>query len=148
MNESVFWIILAILAVITVMAISAVVLVLANRKAEDDEQPSTPRWVVELWNAEYGYRVGFHFEEVCVLGRLSLCQNVIGDVPPVMERTVSREHCMLYVQNHQLLAWNMSAINPTKLNGYPLTSQPASVMPGDQIVMGNSTFLVTRVECG
>lgn len=148
MSESVFWIILAILAVITVMALAAVALILSSRKADDEDQTSEPKWAVELWNAQYGYRVGFYFEEACVLGRLSLCQNVIGDVPPVMERTVSREHCMLYGQNRILFAWNMSAINPTKLNGYPLSEQPSPVMPGDQITMGNSTFLVTRVECG
>ena len=148
MNESVFWIVLEILAVITVMAIAALVLVLSNRKADNDKLPSTTWWSVELWNTEHSYRVGFYFEEVCVLGRLSLCQNVIGDMPPVMERTVSREHCMLYGQNRTLFVWNMSEINPTKLNGYPLNGQPAPLMPGDQIILGSSTFLVTRVECG
>lgn len=139
------WIILGVVLIIGLMVIIGAVLLLMNRQDEETEEPNY-RWAVELWNINRGYQVGFYFNQSCVIGRLTLCQNAIGDVPPVMEQTVSREHCMLLEQNGGLLAWNMSAVNPTKLNGYRL-NEPAWLSAGDRIELGDTAFLVTRADC-
>ena len=52
---------------------------------------------------------------------------------------------MLYEQDGMLLIWNLSAVNPTVLNGYRINT-PQRIVPGDRIELGNSVFLVTSVE--
>ena len=62
-----------------------------------------------------------------------------------MDPTVSREHCLLYEQDGMLMVWNMSAVNPAVINGYRLNT-PAQLLAGDRLELGNSVYLVTRVE--
>ena len=147
MEDKLLWIALIAIALFGLMAIVALIILLSNRDLEEQEETPRLQWEVELWNISHGYQVAFQFTNVCVLGRLTLRQNAVGTIPPLMDRTISREHCMLIDQDGLLMVWNMSAVNPTRLNGYPL-NEPGTIIPGDRIELGDSAFLITRVACG
>lgn len=145
MQTETFWIIISVIMVLGAMAIAATVLVMRNLQRDEGGYPNMGNWHVELWNICYGYQVDMRFANTCILGRATLYDHVVGRRPLETDPTISREHCMLYEQDGMLLAWNMSAVNPAAINGYRL-NQPVQVMPGDRVELGNSVFLVTRVE--
>lgn len=146
MDRELFWIVLALIIIMGAMVIAAAVVVV-NSGQYNRRRPRYvgTNWYVELWNISYGYQVEVRFTNTYVLGRMSLYENITGRRPLEMDATVSREHCMLYEQDGFLLAWNMSAVNPAVVNGFRL-NQPAQVLPGDRLELGNSVFLITRVE--
>lgn len=144
MREEVFVVTLAVILIFGVMAV-AIVILLASSKRQEPQGPAGSEWHLELWNIYYGYQVELRFVNTFVLGRISLFDNIVGSMPSMADETISREHCMLYDQNGTLLIWNMSAINPAGINGYRL-NVPREVVPGDRLEMGNSVFLITRVE--
>lgn len=146
MDRELFWIILSTIIIMGVMVIaSAVIIVNSGQPTRRRPRYNGINWYVELWNISYGYQVELRFTNTFVLGRMSLHDNITGRRPLEMDPTVSREHCMLYEQEGMLLVWNMSAVNPAVINGYRL-NQPAQVLPGDRLELGNSVFLITRVE--
>lgn len=140
-----FWISIAIVLILGAMAIAITILVMRIRSDEKSDFEGIQSWHVELWSICYGYQVDFRFTNTCIIGRMSLYEHATGRVPKELDTTVSREHCLLYEQDGLLLAWNMSAVNPTAINGLRLY-QPVQLMPGDRIELGNSVYLVTRVE--
>lgn len=146
MDRELFWISLALIIIMGAMVIAVTVLIV-NSGQPNRRRPSYTgtNWHVELWNISYGYQVELRFTNTCVLGRMSLYDNILGRRPMELDPTVSREHCMFYEQDGMLLAWNMSAVNPAVINGFRL-NQPAQVLPGDRLELGNSVFLITRVE--
>lgn len=143
MRQDIFWILLGMIVILgaTIIAI-AVMLICERREEEPMVQPAL--WRVELWNILHRYRVEMVFENTCILGRSSVAVLKNG-YPVEMDNTISREHCMLYDQNGALLAWNLSAVNPTVLNGYRLNI-PQRIAPGDRLELGNSVFLITTVD--
>ena len=138
-----FWIAVSVMLVFAAMAIAVMVLVMRLHQEEETDDQSGENWYVELWNIRQGYQVEFQFANTCILGRLSLFEN--ASVPVQMDPTISREHCMLYEQDGALLVWNMSEVNPAAINGHRL-NQPMQLICGDRIELGNSVYLVTRVE--
>ena len=144
MGEEVFVILLAVILILGIMAV-AIVILLAGKNRQELWAPESTEWHLEMWNIYYGYRVEIRFVNTFILGRISLYESVVGRVPYVTDETISREHCMFYDQNGLLLVWNMSAVNPAGINGHRLNI-PREVMPGDRLEMGNSVFLITRVE--
>ena len=138
------WIIVALIVTVTTVIVAAL---LAMRGSADSLSlpPRTWGWYVEMWNIYYGYRVELRFASNIVLGRVVLQNHIVGRAPAEIDRTISREHCMFYEQDNMLLAWNMSAVNPMVINGYR-SNVPVRLQPGDRMELGNSTFLVTRVE--
>ena len=146
MDRELFWILLALIFIVGAMAMAAAILII------NSWQPGGRRagyhgtnWYVELWNIAIGYQVEIRFTNNYVLGRLSLYENIIDRRPLEMDPTVSREHCLLYEQDGMLMVWNMSAVNPAVINGYRLNT-PAQLLAGDRLELGNSVYLVTRVE--
>lgn len=130
--------------VMTGTAVAALVVVLRDRQ----EQPewSTPGlWNVELWSIRDGFRVNLAFHSNAVLGRWDIYENASGPLPAEMDNSISRKHCLLYEQDGALWAWNLSEVNPAMINGYRLNT-PRPLLPGDRMELGNSAFLVTRVE--
>lgn len=134
---------LAVIIVIGAMLVVAAVLVLRDNEMEEAYDPDQIGWCVELWHIGYGYQVRLCFVETCVLGRVSLYENAVGAIPPMMDGTISREHGMLIEQDGQLLLHNLSAVNPAKINGFRLNG-PGCLREGDRIELGESTFLVTK----
>ena len=146
MDRELFWILLALIITMGAMAIAAAVLIINSGSPQYRRSHSIgTNWYVELWNITYGYHVELRFTNTYVLGRMSLYDNILDRRPMEMDPTVSREHCLLFEQDGMLLAWNLSAVNPAVINGYRL-NEPAQVLPGDRIELGNSVFLVTREE--
>lgn len=146
MDRELFWILLALIFIIGAMVLAAAILII------NSWQPGGRRagyygtnWYVELWNIAIGYQVEIRFTNNYVLGRLSLYDNIIDRRPLEMDPTVSREHCLLYEQDGMLMVWNMSAVNPAVINGYRLNT-PAQLLAGDRLELGNSVYLITRVE--
>ena len=145
MQGAVFWLVLILLIVFGAMAIAiAMLLTRADRNVRSTGYESSS-WRIELWNISNGYRVDLHFVNTCVLGRMSIYQNIVEGHPMEQDCTISREHCMLYEQDGMILIWNMSAVNPAAINGYRLNI-PQQIVPGDRLELGNSVFLLTRVE--
>lgn len=140
MDWKLAWTITA-LIVVTTAVIVAALLSLRDRSPA----PTFPGWHVEMWNICHGYRVELRFESSIILGRLTLRNYIVDQRSIEIDPSISREHCMLYEQEDTLLAWNLSAVNPMVVNGYRV-NVPVCLQPGDRMELGNSTFLITRVE--
>lgn len=133
------------MAIVTVLTAAAGICSLLGRSDPGDPLPPEGSWNVELWNIAQGYRVNYLFPCEAIVGRDSLFSNIREAGTIQMDVTVSRQHCMLYEQGDGLYVWNLSTVNPTAVNGYRLT-EPQRLVPGDRLELGNSTFLVTRVD--
>lgn len=146
MDTELYWVVLALIIIFGVMMIAIAMIFVDSVPAYGRKHPyAGTNWYVELWNISYGYQVELRFTNTYVMGRMSLHDNIMGRRPMEFDPTISREHCMVYEQDGMLLAWNMSAVNVAMLNGYRL-NQPAQIFPGDRLELGNSVFLITRVE--
>lgn len=145
MNAEVFWIILIVVILLGGMAIAAALLYVGAGRQEKDLYPAAAAWHVEMWSIRDGFQVDLRFVNTCILGRMTLYDNVVSNYPRQPDPTVSREHCMLYEQGGMLFAGNLSAVNPAAINGYRLNI-PRQLCPGDRMELGNSVFLITRVE--
>lgn len=144
MSHEIFWILLLMIVILGSMVAAVAILVLGEHRAQAPTRPSGA-WRVELWNIRCGYCVQLKFENTYLLGRLDVIPPSPGPYSPEYDPTISREHCLLYDQEGMLLAWNLSAVNPTIINGYRLM-EPHRILPGDRMELGNSVFLVTLVE--
>lgn len=145
MNMEVFWILLIVVILLGGMAIAAAWLYAGASRQDKELYPAATAWYVEMWSIRDGHRVDLRFYNTCVLGRMTLLEHMSGGYPRQPDSTVSREHCMLYEQDGMLFAGNLSAVNPAIINGYRLNF-PRQLCPGDRLELGNSVFLVTRVE--
>lgn len=147
MEISTQWIVATIEIVLICTAVAVVLVVLRdNRRGQNVvEESSGGAWFLELWHIRCGYRVNLMFANTAVLGRSSIYSHIVGTTSPELDATISREHCMLYEQNGAVWVWNLSTVNPTLLNGHRLNT-PVQLLPGDRLGLGDSTFLVTRVE--
>ena len=133
-------------AIVTIVTVAVIVAAVLLAQPAQQTQPQFHRsWSVELWDIAHGYPVNFVLCNHTAVGREDLFPPMVGRlIQP--DGTVSRQHCMLYEQDGTLWIWNLSAVNPAAVNGHRLNS-PQPLMPGDRLELGNSTFLVTRVDC-
>ena len=144
MSQEVFWMALLVILIFGCMILAAAVLLLSQpREAAQDRNSGA--WRLELWNIQRGHCIQLRFVNTCLLGRLNVIPQNTGTYPPEYDPTISREHCLLYDQDGMLLAWNLSAVNPTIINGYRLM-EPHRILPGDRMELGNSVFLITSVD--
>ena len=141
------WIVMIAAIVVMCTALAVLVIVLCDRVRQNNIPPSyySATWNVEMWNIGQGFCVNLVFSNNTILGRnviYSACPNVPQQE---LDRCISREHCMIYEQDGAIWVWNLSAVNPATINGIRLNI-PRPLLPGNRLGMGNSTFLVTRVE--
>ena len=129
------------MVIITIAAIAIVVL-LHDRTGQQEARWG---WHVELWNLQEGYCSRFDFDKTMVLGRYAFLRYSAGETAVKEDITISREHLLLYEQNENLLAWNMSEVNVAVLNGQQLTA-PRPLTRGSRLKLGDSLFLVTCAE--
>lgn len=140
-----------IVAIIVIFAIAgatmAAAIVLLNHYGRQESWEQTPygKWVVELWNIQYGFRVDLDFQNSFVLGRYSLYNTAIQMQNIEADNCISREHVLLYDQGGMLWVWNLSTVNPAMINGHRLNSAQR-IVPGMRLELGNSVFLVTKVD--
>lgn len=131
------------LAIILIVACAAVgilvILVSGSRKADSDEKGG---WHIELWHIAYGYPVHLNFSTSMVAGRNNLCQH--SQMTPV-DRTISREHILLYGQGGSLWIQNLSSMNPARINGNSFTASQR-LQPGERLSLGDSEYLITCID--
>jgi len=80
----------------------------------------------------------WQIEGEATLGRDNACDIVLDDY------TVSRRHCMLRVENGNLILHDLGSSNATLVNGRPL--KEASLGRGDEIALGSAILLVGALE--
>lgn len=143
---SIEWIIalMTIVLIITGTAI-VVILVLRNNDQHNQTYMTAIRWNVELWNIQYGYRVNLVFTNSRTVGRYDLCGDGSAYAGAPLDNTISREHVLLYDQYGCIWIWNLSAVNPAMINGERINA-PRQIAPGNRLELGNSAYLITRVE--
>ena len=140
------WII-ALMTVVLIVAGTAITVILILRNSNQQNQAYAPmvRWNIELWNIRYGYRINLVFSNSRTVGRYDLCGDESARAGAPLDTTISREHVLLYDQYGCIWIWNLSAVNPAMINGERLDA-PRQIVPGQRLELGNSAYLVTRVE--
>lgn len=141
------WIVTIISVVIICTAAAISIVIILSDGGRRDRQPIWNRrqWYLELWNIQYGYKVCLNFENSITLGRYNLHPGPYSNQAIPEDNTVSREHVLIYDQNGALWIWNLSTVNPAKINGFRL-NEPQYVQQGKRLELGNSVFLITDVQ--
>lgn len=137
----------AVLLVITLMNYSS------DKKTGRKEVPevySSPTsvgryWHIEIWNATTNRMYSKDFCGQVMLGRSTpttepFWQMRIGD-----DKTISKEQCVVYDRSGFLVVENVSQINVTLLNGYPVT-MPMLIQEGCQLNMGSNVFYISKIR--
>jgi hypothetical protein len=141
------WIVMAAAIVVICTALAVLVIVLWdwNKQGNMATPYYSSTWNVEMWSISQGFCVNLVFVNNTILGR-NIIYSAYPNVPQEeIDRCISREHCMIYEQEGTIWVWNLSAVNPATINGVRL-NVPHPLLPGNRLGMGNSTFLVTRVD--
>ena len=126
------------------MVVGAIAVAVILKSTNQEKEPEEG-WKVEIWNIYRGYCVAFGFSQSMVLGRSTILQNVVLNFPVEEDRTISRDHVLLYEQNKILWAWNISKVNVACINDCEITV-PRQLSVGARLKMGDSVFLVTKIE--
>lgn len=129
-----------------------------NMMAEDEEeiyiarsgvqysQTLQPRvCFIELLDQQGGYRLQKTFRGRLLLGRRSPEQENTGRLYLGSEITISRNQFRITGLSDGIVIENMSKVNMTYLNGYPV-SKPMLLRKGDQINAGGHNYLVSGLE--
>ena len=141
------WIVATVIIIaIVVVAAATIMVLLCYYDRQNIGQSQYGQWNVELWNIQHGFRVNLEFNNSAVLGRYTLFNMVMQEHPQIeIDNAISREHVLLYEQDRALWGWNLSAVNPAMINGHRMNTAQR-IVPGIRIELGNSVFLVTRVD--
>ncbi len=128
-----------------------------NVMAEDSEpeyiDPARIRYVpsaqpvcfIELLDQQGGYRLQKTFRGRLVLGRRVSEDENTGRLYLGAEITISRNQFRITGLPDGIVIENMSKVNMTYLNGYPVT-KPMLLRKGDQINAGGHQYLVSGLE--
>lgn len=80
-----------------------------------------------------------YFVDEAIIGRKSgECNIVISD-----EKSVSRRHCRLFVEEGEIMAEDLTTPNGTYVNGVKLEGSSVKLSSGDELKMGRAKFIVT-----
>ena len=120
---------------------------LREKNASSWDEPTLRQmqgWYIELWDVDCGERYDAAFGGGLTLGRRMDGNRNRGFLAVGSDPTISREQCLLFTQGELLYLWNLSSVNPTRINGsvYP---QPEQLYEGDRIAMGSRNYLVTSI---
>lgn len=145
MNEE--WIVTIISVVIICTAAAVCTIIILSYLNRKDKLQFLPhrQWHVELWNIQYGFKISLDFTNSITVGRYNLHPGGYTNQAVPEDNTISREHVLLYDQNGTLWIWNLSTVNPARINGYRL-NEPQFVQQGKRLELGNSVFLITDVQ--
>lgn len=140
MNSEWFVAVLAI-TLISASAALGILVILANGDRESIPEEKDG-WHIELWHIFYGYPVRLDFHTSMVAGREILCRNANAIL---VDRTISREHILLYGQGGSLWIQNLSSVNPARINGNRFANSQR-LQPGERLSLGNSEYLITCID--
>ncbi len=113
-----------------------------NRNTADETEiiPTNKNYRIELRdknNPVKTYQTSFSDE--AVIGRIEgRCNIVIAD-----EKSISRCHCRLFVENGRIMAEDLKSSNRTYINGTQVGETALEIKSGDELKMGRAKFIVT-----
>lgn len=146
--------ILCIFAIVIAVGALIGVLIVALRDRREDagaagsfrgSQTSLARsWHLDLYDMNSGWYLSKDFCGQVMLGRSSGNADSFWRMPLGAYPTISREQCIIYDRGGFLMVENVSSVNVTGINGYPLT-KPFMLTKGCQLSAGGVDFYVAEV---
>ncbi len=138
------------------VAVLLVVLLMNVKETNEGEKKAAPQdyysqtavgryWHIEIWNATTNCLYKKDFCGQVMLGRSTPTTEPFWQMRIGEDRTISKEQCVVYDRSGFLVIENLSQVNLTMLNGYPITT-PMLLQEGCQINMGNNTFYITTIR--
>lgn len=103
------------------------------------------RWRVDFMEMSSGRQVSRDFRNELVVGRQMPAPMESGRLYLSMDATVSRAQFCLYATEQGLMIENLSNVNVTRKNGYPLW-QPVPLEEGDILEMGRMRYMVKGIH--
>lgn len=100
-----------------------------------------PNWRVDFVEMSSGRRVSRRFRDHLVVGRMINAPMESGKLYLSMDATVSRSQFCLYVTEEGVMIENLSNVNVTKKNGYPVW-KPVRLEEGDVLQLGRMRYRV------
>jgi c-di-AMP phosphodiesterase-like protein len=80
-----------------------------------------------------------YFDTEAIIGRHEgNCNIVLAD-----EKSVSRRHCRLFVDNDKIMVEDLGSSNRTYVNGVQVEGRALEIKSGDELRMGRAIFIVT-----
>ena len=157
MSDVVFIICLMIIfALIGTVAVLLVVLLMNMKEPKEGKENAAPEnfysqtavgryWHIEIWNATTNRLFKKDFCGQVMLGRSTPTTEPFWQMRIGEDRTISKEQCVVYDRSGFLVSENLSQVNITMLNGYPITT-PMILQEGCQVSMGNNVFYITTIR--
>lgn len=104
-----------------------------------------PRWRVDFMEMSSGRHVSRDFRDHLVVGRMMNSPMESGRLYLSMDATVSRSQFCLYVTEDGVMLENLSNVNITRKNGYPVW-QPVRLEEGDILQLGRMRYMVKGIR--
>lgn len=112
-----------------------------KKKRETDH----PRWRVDFMEMSSGRHVVRDFQDRLVVGRQMPKEMESGKLYLSMDATVSRAQFCLFVTKEGIMIENLSKVNVTRKNGYPLW-RPVRLDEGDILELGRMRYMVREIR--
>lgn len=109
------------------------------------DRRSQTRWRVDFMEMSSGRQVSRDFRNELVVGRQMPAPLESGRLYLSMDATVSRAQFCLFVTDEGIMIENLSKVNITRKNGYPLW-QPVLLEEGDILEMGRMRYMVKGIH--
>ena len=109
------------------------------------DRRSQTRWRVDFMEMSSGRQVSRDFRNELVVGRQMPAPLESGRLYLSMDATVSRAQFCLFVTDEGIMIENLSKVNVTRKNGYPLW-QPVLLEEGDILEMGRMRYMVKGIH--
>lgn len=103
------------------------------------------RWRVDFMEMSSGRQVSRDFRDELIVGRQMPAPMESGRLYLSMDATVSRAQFCLFATENGIMIENLSNINVTRKNGYPLW-QPVLLEEGDILEMGRMRYMVKGIH--
>ena len=110
----------------------------------NNEYPHS-RWRVDFMEMSSGRQVSRDFRDELIVGRQMPAPMESGRLYLSMDATVSRAQFCLYATEDGIMIENLSNVNVTRKNGYPLW-QPVLLEEGDILEMGRMRYMVKGIH--
>jgi pSer/pThr/pTyr-binding forkhead associated (FHA) protein len=104
-----------------------------------------PRWRIDLVEMSSGHKVSREFRNILVAGRWMPSAIESGRLYLSVDATVSRSQFCLYAAEDGIMIENLSIVNITRKNGYPVW-QPVRLEEGDILELGRMRYLVKNIR--
>lgn len=158
METALLWIVLLLLLLLlAIIIILAVVFIKGGFKTYQQARSSGPPvsyssptaygrcWHIEIWNLSTNEVFAKDFYGQVMLGRSTSEEELFWQMRVGNDPSISREQCVVYDRGGFLVVENVSQVNVTMLNGYPIT-QPMMLSQGCQLTAGRSSLYISALQ--